>query len=113
MTKAPEPTVAPIVVTTDGLFDELNGNALKASKTYKGQYVELKGKLSTIDSSGDYFSLGSLTNDFSFDTVLCNIKEEHLDTVMEFSNEQEVTVIGTITDVGEFLGYTLEVELIK
>ncbi|PKM51452.1 MAG: hypothetical protein CVV02_05810 [Firmicutes bacterium HGW-Firmicutes-7] len=103
----------PIVVTVDEIMEALNNNALKASATYKNQYVELTGKLSNIDSSGSYFSIGILSDEFSFDTVLCNINEEHLETVMNFNNEQEVTVIGTITVVGEIMGYTLEVESIK
>ena len=111
--KPTEPAKEAIVLTSDDLIKALDDNALKASKTYKGQYVEVKGKLSTIDSSGDYFSIGSLTDDYSFDTILCNISDEHLDTVMNFKNEQEVTVIGTITDVGEIMGYTIEVESIK
>ncbi|MEI6579180.1 MAG: hypothetical protein WCN92_06905 [Eubacteriales bacterium] len=106
-------TKVPIVVTVDNLVDALNENALKASNTYKGKYVELTGKLSTIDSSGNYFSLGVLHDEFSFDTVLCNIKKEHLNTVENFKSGQEVTVIGTITDVGEIMGYSLDIESIK
>ena len=107
------PIIEPLVLTTDDLFDALDKNALKASKTYKEQYVELTGKLTTIDSSGDYFSIGSLTEEFSFASILCNISKEHLDAVMEFEEGQEVTVTGTISDVGEVLGYTVKVESIK
>lgn len=103
----------PIAVTTDKLFKELDTNALKASKTYKGKVVEVTGKLSNIDSSGKYFSLGSMKEEFSFESLACDIEDEHLDTVMEFKNDQEVTVTGTISDVGEVLGYRLDVETIK
>jgi hypothetical protein len=103
----------PIVLTSDDLIKALDDNALKASQTYKGQYVEVKGKLSNIDSSGDYFSIGSLSDDFSLTLIMCYISEEHLDTVMNFKDGQEVTVIGTITDVGEVMGYSIEVESIK
>jgi SAM-dependent MidA family methyltransferase len=103
----------PMVVTVDELMDALNENALKASKTYKDQYVEVRGKLSNIDSSGDYFSLDPLSEQYTFINVQCYIEEEHLDTVMEFNGEQEVTVVGTITDVGEVMGYSLDVESIK
>ncbi|MFS0639198.1 hypothetical protein AB1K84_25325 [Mesobacillus foraminis] len=103
----------PMVVTVDELVAALDENALKASKTYKEQYVEVRGRLSNIDSSGNYFSLKPISEEFSMTNVQCYIEEEHLDTVTEFSSEQEVTVVGTITDVGEVLGYSLKVESIK
>jgi hypothetical protein len=111
--ETPAPAAVPMVVTTDDLIDDLRDNALKASNTYKDQYVELTGELSNIDSSGKYFSLSKLSDDFSLDSVLCRIDENHLDTVMNFSMGQKVTVTGTITDVGEVLGYTMKVETIK
>jgi hypothetical protein len=105
--------VVPMVVTTDKLIDDLRDNALKASGTYKDQHVELTGKLSNIDSSGKYFSLSKLSDEFSFDSILCRIDESHLDTVMNFTMGQKVTVTGKITDVGEVMGYTMKVETIK
>lgn len=115
-TEAAKPTETakePIVLTSDDLIKALDDNALKASQTYKGQYVEVTGKLSNIDSSGDYFSIGSLTDEFSLTSIMCYISKEHLDAVSNFKDEQEVIVIGTITDVGEVLGYSIEVESIK
>ncbi len=106
-------TKEPLVITVDTLVAELRENALKASTTYKDQYVEVTGKLVNIDSSGKYFSLGILTDDFSLDTVMCYIKSEHLETVMEFQTGQKVTVIGTITSVGELMGYSIKIETIK
>lgn len=111
--EAPEEVAVPVVVTVDELIDALRTNALKAANTYKDQYVELTGRLSNIDSDGKYFSLGILSNEFSLDTVLCRIEKEHLDAVMNFEVGQEVTVTGTITSVGEVMGYTLKVETIK
>jgi uncharacterized membrane protein YvbJ len=105
--------VVPMVVTTDKLIDDLRDNALKASGTYKDQHVELTGKLSNIDSNGKYFSLSKLSDEFSFDSILCRIDENHLDTVMNFTMGQNVTVTGKITDVGEVMGYTMKVETIK
>lgn len=108
-----ETKVAPTVITVDEIVKVLDSNALNASNTYKGKYVELTGKLSNIDSSGDYFSLAPMYDDYSFDTVMCYITQEHLDTVANFTDGQQVTVIGTITDVGEVMGYSLDVETIK
>lgn len=102
-----------IEITVDELHDALDANALKAAKTYKGKYVKLTGKLSNIDSSGDYFSLTDMYNQFSFNSVSCYIDEKHIDRVMEFTEDETITVIGKITSVGEFLGYSLKVESIE
>lgn len=108
-----EPPAEPLVLTVDELVDALEDNALKASNTYKGQYVEVTGRLSNIDSSGNYFSLDPLNDKFSFVLFQCYISEEHLDTVANFTSGQEVTATGTITEVGEVLGYSFDVETIK
>lgn len=39
--------------------------------------------------------------------------KNNLDAVSKFTDGQEVTVIGTISDIGEVMGYTLDVETIK
>jgi RNA polymerase subunit RPABC4/transcription elongation factor Spt4 len=103
----------PIVVDVDTLMDTLKANALNASNTYKGAYVEVTGRLSTIDSSGKYFSILPFNDDWAFVGVQCFITKEQQDIVAGFTKDQSVTVIGTITDVGEVLGYSLKVESIE
>lgn len=103
----------PIVVTSDQLIADLRENALKASNTYKGAYVEVTGKLNNIDSSGDYFTISEINNKYSFDSIMCYVKEEHVQTVSNFKTDQKVTVVGTIKSVGEVLGYSLDVDYIK
>ncbi|NCC51658.1 MAG: hypothetical protein EOM20_10625 [Spartobacteria bacterium] len=105
-----EPAPVALEVTVDKLIEDLKRNALSAANTYEDAYVELNGALVTIDSSGDYFSLGILADDFSFDTVLCRIEDKHLEQVMNFETGQTVVVTGTIVSVGEVMGYTLKVE---
>lgn len=112
-TRATITTKEPFVVTVDKLVYDLNENALKAANTYKGKYVELTGRVSIIDSSGSYFSLGLISNEYTFDTVLCDIEKKHKSTVSNFIKGQKVTVVGTITNVGEILGYTVDVDSIK
>ena len=102
-----------IEITVEDLNEALKENALKAANVYKGEKVRLTGKLSNIDSSGKYFSLIGVSEDYSFTSVMCKIKEEHLDRVMDFENKQLVTVLGEISDVGEVLGYTVQVETIE
>jgi hypothetical protein len=48
-----------------------------------------------------------------FQSLQCYIKEKHLEQVMEFNSGQEVTIIGKVTMVGEFLGYSVDVEVIE
>lgn len=111
VTKESKPEL--IVVDVDTLLDTLEGNALNAKNTYKGKYVEVTGRLSVIDSDGKYFTLDPLSGSFTLVGVRCSIAKEHQNIIANFSKKQEVTVIGTITDVGEIMGYSLRVDSIK
>ena len=108
-----QPKAAPMVVTADKLVEDLKSNALNASDTYKGKYVEVTGQLSTIDSSGKYFSINPMDGSFSLTNVLCNITPEQKATVSKFTSKQKLTVTGTMTSVGEVMGYAMKVESIK
>jgi len=100
-----------IVVEVDTLIDDLNKNALNAKNYYKGKYVQLTGILYIIDASGKYIILNPLNTKWSFlDGVSCRIKKEHHDNVALMQIGDKITVYGKITDVGEILGYTVEVE---
>ncbi|MDQ7095012.1 hypothetical protein REC12_15555 [Desulfosporosinus sp. PR] len=113
-TSAPEQAKpAPMVITADKLMEDLKSNALNASNNYKGKYVEVTGKLSNIDSNGEYFDITPMNDEFAIIGVQCYITEEQKATVAKFTKDQKVTVIGTISDVGEILGYSLKVESIK
>ena len=95
------------------LFDELKGNALKAKDTYKNQYVELEGYLSVIDSDGKYISLGAdpKNYDYMLDGVHCTIKtDEQRKQIMELNKGDKLVIRGKITDVGEVLGYRLDID---
>ena len=100
----------PLVTTVDELLEAYDENELKAEKTYKGQYVELTGRVSTISANG--FILNELSNEFSLNSIECNTRNE--DILMELKDDQEITVIGTITKVGGiFYQYNVKVESIK
>lgn len=101
------------VVSAEELVNALENNALKAANTYKGEYVEITGKLANIDSSGKYFTIDPITSDYNFTFIMCYIKSEHLEVVSDLDKGQEVTVIGTIKDVGEVMGYSVDVESIR
>ena len=53
-------------------------------------------------------------DDWAVIGVTCYIKnDEQLDKVKSMSVDQEVTVRGKITEVGEVLGYSLDIDSIK
>lgn len=96
------------------LVDDLENNALGAEKKYDGQYVELRGKLSTIDSDGSYISLNPTNNEFNFINVQCYTKnDDQINQIAQMSKGDIITVRGKITDVGEILGYQLDIDSIN
>lgn len=107
--EAPAAEEPAMEVTADQLIKDLDANALKASNTYKGKRVKVTGYVSNIDAQGDYFSLRG-EDKFSFKSVRMDIGDEHLTTVQGWETDQKVTATGTITDVGEVLGYSVRVE---
>jgi len=110
---APAEAVAepPIVVSAQELIETLDSNALAASNTYKGKRVTVTGALATVDASGDYFTLRG-TDEYSFTNVQVYIEDEHLDIVSGLTAGQDVTVTGTVSDVGEIIGYSIQAETI-
>lgn len=97
------------------LFDAVDKNAAKAQSDFKSQYVEIEGYLSTIDSDGKYISVGADPNDYDYllRSVHCDIKsEEQLQIIMNMSSGDPIVVRGKITDVGEVLGYYLNIDSI-
>lgn len=101
-------------VSVETLFDELDNNAMNASDNYKGQYLSITGVLGTIDSNGSYFALESDNDNYIFQSVTCYIKnDEQLEKVKTLSKGQTITVKGKITDVGEVIGYSLDIDSIE
>ena len=96
------------------LIKDLENNALGAEQKYDGQYVELKGKLSTIDSDGSYICLDPTNNEFNFINVQCYTKnDDQINQIAQMSKGDIITVRGKITDVGEILGYQLDIDSIN
>ena len=117
-TTTTEEASAPIEYTAidvDTLEDALDNNAAAAKDTYNGKYLEIKGKLGTIDSDMKYISLLSLTDEWDFTGIHCTIKsDEQREIVKTLSKDQTLVVKGKITDVGEVLGYYLDItEIVK
>ncbi|MDQ0153675.1 hypothetical protein J2S20_002397 [Moryella indoligenes] len=111
-----EPTTEAIeytAYTVDEMMNDLNANAMNASDKYKDQYLEITGKLSNIDSSGKYISLVP-NEDFAIIGVQCYIKsDEQKEAVKKMSTNDIVTLRGKCKDVGEVLGYSLDIDSIN
>lgn len=100
-----------IKIDVDTLEEELEKNAAAAKDTYKDQYIEITGKLGTIDSDLKYISLDSPTKEWDFNGIHCTIRNsETKEVVKTLTRGQTITVKGKITDVGEVLGYYLNID---
>lgn len=108
------PEITYTAYSVSELMDDLNGNALKAAEKYKDQYVELTGRLNVIDSSGMYISIVSTQDEFAILGVHCYLKSEDQKTaVMDMAVGDTLVVKGKITDVGEILGYSLDIDSVE
>ena len=98
-------------VTKDDLDEDLESNAANAKEKYYKKYVEISGKLGTIDSDMKYFSLISSTDEWDILGIHCDIKNnDQKEKLKTLKKDQDIIVKGKITDVGEVLGYYLDVE---
>ena len=104
-----------IKVSKDDLDKALKNNAAAAKDTYNGKYLEVTGKLGTIDSDLKYISLMSSTNKYDFNGIFCRIKNsEQKDIIKTLTKDQKLTIKGKVTDVGEVLGYYMDIiEIVK
>lgn len=96
-------------ISVDTLEDALEENAAAAKEKYNGKYLEITGKLGTIDSDLKYISLVSQTDEWDFTGIHCTLKNDKVrDQVKKLKKKQKITVRGKVTDVGEVLGYYLD-----
>lgn len=106
--------IAYLAVSVDDMVKELKDNALNASDHYKDAYLEITGKLSNIDSSGKYINLDPVNSDFSIYNVQCYISDDSQRTaITNMKKGDTVTLTGQCTDVGEILGYSLDIDEIE
>jgi len=99
------------VVTVEDMVNDLSANALKAQETYKSKYLQITGRLSNIDSDGKYISLSP--SGFSMTSVMCYIKNDtQRAQVANMSSDDMVTLRGKCKDVGEIMGYSLDIDSI-
>lgn len=112
----PKEEAAPIEYTTvsvNDMMSELDSNAMGASDKYKGKYLEITGKLTNIDAAGKYIDLMA-DGDFEIIGVQCYIKnDDQKAKVSSLTKGDTVTLKGKCTDVGEVLGYSLDIDEIE
>ena len=103
-------TPAPIEyasVSVNDMMSDLDSNAMGASDKYKGKYLE------NIDAAGKYIDLMA-DGDFEIIGVQCYIKnDDQKSKIASMSKGDTVTLKGKCTDVGEVLGYSLDIEEIE
>ena len=93
------------------LEDDLSSNALKATNKYKDKYIEVTGYLSNIDSSGNYIDIEGGSDDFSLSSIQCYIKnDDQQKVIMEMKIGDKIVVKGKCTDVGEVMGYSIDID---
>ena len=99
------------IVDIDELESALKDNAAAAKDKYNGKYLEITGRLGTIDSDLKYISLLSTTDKWDIVGVHCVIKKSSTkDVIKTLKSDQTIVVKGKITDVGEVLGYYLDID---
>ena len=98
--------------TAKKLMNDLEKNALKAEEDYNDQYVRITGILGTIDSSGSYITIQG--DEYDIIGIQCYVKDDkQLDQIKKLSAGDKIVVKGQITDVGEIMGYSLDIDSIK
>ena len=108
-----EETVTYTAYTVDEMMDDLNTNAMNASDKYKNQYIEITGKLQSIDSDGKYISVLPENEEFAIIGVSCYIKsDEQKDVIKTKTMGDTITLRGKCTKVGDVLGYSLDIDSI-
>ena len=103
------------------MMKDLDENASKASDKYMDKYIEVTGRLAQIDSDGAYITLVDPSDDMAVAMgelaggISCRTgyDDNIVKKVKELKKEQNVTVKGQITDVGEYIKYELQIDSIK
>ena len=107
--KAEEQVVEYTQADIDTLISDLKSNALKANQTYKGKYLQVTGYVSNIDAQGNYFSIKG-TDEWDFTNIQIFINKDQATQVANFEKGQAVTVKVMVKDVGELLGYSMDLK---
>ena len=99
----------------DVLLQQAEENAAAANKNYKGKDLKIvSGTIGNIDSDMKYVSLEG-SNKFTLKRVRCDTHGDKKlqDAITKLKKGQEVVVKGTVTDVGDLVGYYVKMDSIE
>lgn len=99
------------------LIKEAKENAALANQNYKKKDVKIiGGKILNIDSDLKYITVEGTDPNYTMLHVRCDIKSDNKDlkdSILKLKKGENVTVYGTITDVGDLMGYSLKLDKIE
>ena len=99
-------------VTAAQMLSDLKQNEMRAQKMYSGKWLMISGTLGNMDSDGKYFTLKG-DDEFSLANVQCYLpgdkKEEFVNRLINMNKGQHLVVKGKVTDMGEVMGYHVEI----
>ena len=98
----------------DVLLGDAKNNAAKANRDYNGKYVKIVGGyVFNVESNARYIQIEG-SDPYTLIHVTCNPKDSKVkDAMINLSKGQQVTVYGKITDVGEIMGYQLDMDKVE
>lgn len=94
----------------ESLFDELDENAINAEE-HTDEYIEVVGFIDSMDSDGSYIGIGADPDNYEylFEHITCDITDdEQLEAIKGMKVGQKVRVKGKVSEVGELMGYTID-----
>lgn len=98
-------------VSASELMKALEDNAAAASDKYKGKYLRITGRVSTIDSDCKYITVLPGDDEYAIIGIQCNTQnDKQKNDVKKLSKDKKIVVKGKCTDVGEVMGYSLDID---
>ena len=99
-------------ITAKQLVSDLEGNAFKAA--HKGKDYEITGVLGNIDAQGDYVTIEPSGDDLTLTGVQAFVKnDDQKKAIAELSKGDKITIKGKVKDVGEVMGYSVDIDEIS
>ena len=99
------------------LLSEAKDNAAAANQNYKGKAVKIiGGHVYNIDSDVKYITIDGTAAKYTMIHIRCDVdaKDKELkDAILALKKGQNVTVYGTIKEVGDIMGYSLKLDKVE
>lgn len=96
------------------MYDELYDNAYVAEETYSDMYVKVEGVISVVDSDGNYIALEVPGDEYWLESVSCYFTDDTQREILKTKSVGDTVIIeGQISDIGEVLGYSIDIHTIQ